>query len=497
VSINYERLHDLSQEELVILVTEMLESQPSLGYLVDRPRPGFHPIGVPIDVSSFRQELDQATVSAVRYAFAYDDERYRSGTLSDTATSMARKAAQFASYGDWSNAVRLYEVILRACLAVEYRVRRFDYVWRAAIVMIYDGLVDALGHPELQEDEEQYKSALFGILNLVIWHHDQVDDPVAEFGIEAVFMKFVRPQDVVLVRRAILYAIGLSSEATRDSLERLLIELDTRDDADPDLALKRLRERGLYLLVLEKLLSLDRLDDALAVFEEHLFEVSPETSTVSLDLFKALDAIVQHGHYDVACKMAESAWWASSDHRLIFWLGAQSKQQDDPAVALKALELHMAWRPSDATYRQLAKSAQQLDRWEELHPHVIERVIASGDSHLLLLIYLYDKSWDIAWETLDSMGQEGMDRELDLLVALKSGRYRPQRAIPICVRYAREHIGRRTRKHYAEAAKILKSVRPMYRYAKDVHGWTELMKGIRQEFHRRTALMEELSRLKL
>jgi uncharacterized Zn finger protein len=79
-------------------------------------------------------------------------------------------------------------------------------------------------------------------------------------------------------------------------------------------------------------------------------------------------------------------------------------------------------------------------------------------------------------------------------VARASREDRPQRALPVYVKAARQQIDQRNRKHYAQAAQLLKVVRNLYLRLNDEAGWQQTISGIRQEFRNLPALQDELNK---
>ena len=76
----------------------------------------------------------------------------------------------------------------------------------------------------------------------------------------------------------------------------------------------------------------------------------------------------------------------------------------------------------------------------------------------------------------------------------KSRHVRPERAIPVYVKYAQKEIGRRNRKHYAIAAQFLWEVKQMYQQLDNEDAWDKLITEVREEFKRLPALQDELNR---
>jgi uncharacterized Zn finger protein len=118
---------------------------------------------------------------------------------------------------------------------------------------------------------------------------------------------------------------------------------------------------------------------------------------------------------------------------------------------------------------------------------------------VLTQVYLHDEEWDAAWEMLERASQQssrpiwGWGSTLDLEVAQKSQHARPQRAIPVFVKYARQEIAAKNRQHYAQAAVYLTWVRDLYREINEDESWQKLIASIRAEYPKLRALQDELN----
>jgi hypothetical protein len=93
-----------------------------------------------------------------------------------------------------------------------------------------------------------------------------------------------------------------------DSTGKLLTDLDALDHVDPEVTPQRLRDQGLYRLVFEKLISMGRIEEAVAIIEEHLF--------TPVELVQSFSALAAAGQLDMAIGLARKRL----DANLIFIL---------------------------------------------------------------------------------------------------------------------------------------------------------------------------------
>ncbi len=225
--------------------------------------------------------------------------------------------------------------------------------------------------------------------------------------------------------------------------------------------LKRLGDEGMFELLLKKLLALKRYDGAVALAQNE---------------FKTAYERLLH----------------------------QYQQRGDAESRLRLLREVMGHQPSIETYRELESVAKGSGQWEVLRPPIIEALKKEKkEIATLARIYLHEQAWDLAWEVVERAPVPAMSSGwgrtyiygpmLDLEVAQASRKERPHKAIPVFIKVARRH-DQRSRNNYAEAAQYLAEVKRLYTQMGDRATWEELITGMRAEFPRLRALLDELKK---
>lgn len=484
-------LQQRSKEELIAVIKAMLERAPELEILVDRPVPGQHPRQTPVNVESFRKEIRRAMK-------AYDG--WGDYSPHSAVRSVTQTAAGFAKQGDWASARAIYSAILDETLNEEDGYYFDDEgEFDEAIGEAVDGLIECLNQPSITEDDAARRAALDSLVDVYLWDINMGGVGLSDEVPDGIFGA-VRPPDIPALRQRIQPVYEAKrrspySSWSAESLADFLAELDALDNVDPEIVLKRLRDEGMFELLLKKLLALKRFDEAIALAQEEFH--------TPYERLQAAVLLAQHGREDAAIRLAETGLAKEFDHQLAGWLLHQYQQRGDAEARLRLLCQLMNHLPSVEIYRELESVAKGLGQWEAIRPPIIEALKKDkAQIATLARVYLHEQEWDLAWELVERAPQADKRSAwgspylygptLDLEVAQASRKERPHKAIPVFINYARRLIDQRNRGSYAEAANNLAEVKRLYTQIGDPAAWDALISGIREEFRRLPALQDEL-----
>lgn len=478
-------LLERSKEQLVMLIRQMVARYPDLQALIDRPMPGQQPAGQPLDTEPFRLELRRAV-----HTFGEWGDR----TAEQTIYSVADAARHFEAAGDWHSACAIYQAILEECLIAGHYPVDDEGQYVFALDSVLQRLVKCLECDEIAQDDAVRWAVLERLLDAYIWNIDMGGYGLGDAVVPEALLTHARREDWPAIRERILDAQRRKAQKSYgkwgvEAYEDLLIQLDALDNVDPEVTLQRLREQQLYELLFDKLLSMGRVEEAVAVIAEHL--------TTPHERLRVLPVLSAAGHDDIAIRLAQETLKKQFDDRLVRWLAERYSARGD-LQELFALRLQcMQQNPNEAYYAALKQAAQAVGTWEAVRPEIIRQLEHNQEFEVLTRVYLHDQEWDAAWDTLERVRRSVQWMPLDFEVAQRSRQARPQKAIPIYVAYARREIDRRTRGNYAQAAAYLSIVRDLYRQLGDEKSWQELIRGIREEFRRLPALQDELNQAQL
>jgi len=473
------------KDALVSLIRKMIDRYPDLESLIDLPVPSKTKRSTPVDTAVFRKQI--------RSSLRGFDEWY-DPAAARTLNTILSTAAEFADKGDWRSASAIYRTVIDECIrADEYPITEDDGFVEAFDESI-QRLAACLEQRELADDDQERRAVLDSLLAAYLWNSG------GDLGADApdYILRYARQSDIPGIREKVKAAQRRQSRWAGDALAEFMIELDVLDNVDPEVTLARLRDEGMYSLLVRKLIELKRLDEAVEVVENQITE--------PYERLMELPRLVAAGREDDAIRLAKKALQPHYDSQIAGWLLERYKARGDWESYVQLQQQELQANPAEHNYVLLKEAAEKTGRWQSLRPEVLTWLQKKPHYDVLAKIYLHDQEWDAAWDALAKYekGTKGrkdgwffIDRDLDLEVAQRSKTERPEKAIPVLIKYARQQIGKRNRQDYQVAAEYLSSVRDLYRILDDEAAWQKLIDGIRAEFPTLRALQDELKKARL
>ncbi len=492
-----DQLAERSQEELISLIRQMVERYPDLQTLIDRPRPSQQPKDKPVDTTPFRRELQQALRN---FEGNYGDRYGSEHNVDEAISSVANAASEFAEAGKWHDASAIYRTILEECLDADLLMLDEEGDSIAALDSVLEAVVVCLQQEEIAEDDEERSALINHLLDAYILDVEIGGHGLGERIFPDDFLQHVRTEDLPNIRERIVQAQQSKMQSSYgkwgvEVYEEFLIHLDALNNTDPEETLRRLREQGLYRLLFERLISLERIDEAITVVAEHL--------TTPFGRLPALTQLAAVGREDEAIRLASATLRERFNDPLADWLAGRYQAKRDRNALFELWLQGMKKEPNINHYATLKEAAEAVGAWTRVRPDILNTLHQEEKFALLTSIYLVDEEWDATWETLELFVQRsskgvlgglyGKVSSLELAVAEKSQHVRPKKAIPVFVKYARQEIDLRDRSHYNQAAAYLLKVRKLYKQIGDEKSWQELIGKIRSEFPKLRALQDELN----
>lgn len=479
-----ETLNLFEKSELIGLISKMIKRYPDLQALIDLPMPSRIRQQTPVNVDGLRKQLQRDFKS-------YDpwDNRAAEHTLE----SIVETGQEFGKAGDWQNASVIYRMILEEIAKNNRIVDRDEEGNIASIVTdVINRLAECLDHLA-DDDAERY-----AILDALLTVYFQDIENGSDFGDEAgdVVLRYARTADLPRLRQKLNQlhqAVGRRSHWVNESFAEFEAQLDILDNVDPEVTLSRLREEGLYSLLVGKLLEMNRADEAVQVVEQHI--------TGSRARLRELYRLSAAGRDDDAIRLAQQTLKQNYDRQLVEWLLGRLEARGDHKLLFEWELRRMKAQPSESHYASLKKASLAVGNWESVRTELIRQLQKDQQYDVLTLIYLHDEEWDQAWETLAKVPEPsgfhaslGWGVKLDLQVAERSRMVRPAKALPVYLKYVRKSIDERNRDSYRKAAEYLAIARELYLKLDDSASWSALIQEIRTEFKRLPALQDELDK---
>jgi hypothetical protein len=482
-------LEDRDRDQLLALIKQMVAAYPDLQNLVERPIPGRTTRASPVDTTNMRQQLRRI----LRTYHEWGDH-----SVEQTVYSLAQHGHSFADANDWQNAANIYIAIIEECTTDGYPMSDDEGEFVTALDSVVTDLAQALEQPGIVDNDALRVQVLNTLLRAFIWDVDEggigVGDEVSDW-----LVTYARQPDIAGLRNQIVAAEQRKAQSPygrwgMEAYEALRIQLDDMDNVDPEVVLARLRENGMYVLLINKLLLLERPQEALAVAEQHI--------TAPSERALILPRLVSAGLGDDAVRLAQTTLQNKYDAHLLDWLLVQLKAMGDDGALMDWQFQRVKHAPTPEAYTALREVAQKHSKWDDLRKQVHNLLEQERRFDMLARIALIEEEWDAAWSWLEKTNSQAvryvgfgmMGNELALTVAEHSAIARPERAIPVFVQHARRCIEQRNHDAYATAALYLGKAQVLYKRIGDLAMWQKLMTDIRAEYPRLRALHDELKR---
>lgn len=524
-----------SREELLALLTDILERQPELIDYVEAALPAPAPV-VALGQGA-RPTLDRAQIlEQVRQAFAddgdegddghwgygrYDD--WQEGQSVDIAVlqRLRRSADDYAAAGRWADAQLVYAAIVEEATSHDDETY---YDEEGEVLSAVDECVAGLARcleaqAGLPPGDRLAASARGELLRSLYdaWSYG-LDYSLAHTpAVPELLIRHATPEERATVAGWLRDALGPGGTYGRPDVRRefvaFLLLLREAEGVDDEAILEEYRAAGLWDDVAGRLLRLGRTDEALATARQWLS--SPHETLAFADALLALGG----AHVGEALGYVEDQLRAVGDRpnqdlgvrdgdAYLTWLGHQYGLHDRPDRALE-----MAWRrfraaPNDQTYAAVRTAAalpgQPAELWPAERRKVLLALEEKGLWGVLVNIFLAEGEVGEALTALGELEQRPTYAAAGYYGYWNLGDYRlrvaraaeddyPERAIAIYQQIAQHHIDQRNRNHYQQAAEYLDRARTLYERQGRYEAWRDFITDLRNRHRTLRALREELS----
>lgn len=271
-------------------------------------------------------------------------------------------------------------------------------------------------------------------------------------------------------------------EITGDDLTQAQLNvLERQGRMDEFLALAQ--RANAFLRYILKLLDLGRKDEAMAVAMSQ-----PITAG---DAFAVAQKLRDLGCLPDAIAIGERGLSSSGQkYHLATWLAPLEEAQGRKAQALQAYQTAF----DESASFELYKTLQRLSGagWNDLKPHLMEKLIASPNPSQLADVYLYEKDWDAAIQLAEKYpwGYTLLEKVADAVIP-----HRPEWVIRVSIKQAEGLIEKTQSKLYPTAANWLAKAKKAYLQAGRKADWDAYLASLRTTYARRPALQAALRSL--
>ncbi|HLF25532.1 MAG TPA: SWIM zinc finger family protein [Anaerolineae bacterium] len=468
-----------SAADLIALVKRMVARYPDLELMLELPTPSAGRARR-IDAELIRRQ--------VRHAFAGNRDDW--GSLTDIVRALndiVRLGGEYTARADWRNAAVVYEVVLRGILDEFAGMHDESGDLIAIVNACVQGLGRCLSATADPARREPLLRALFDVAT------QDITFGGIGLGDEAVptILEQATPDERRLLARWVRAQLpqgeGWSKDFQRQAFGGFLLDLE-QDALDDAAFLRVCRETGRTVDLVDRLLSLNRFDEAMREAQ----------SVDDYVLLQLADLLVKRGQADRAVQVVQERLARSEDWRLPDWLKRQASQRGDWAEALSFADQLFRGRPSLEGYEEVQRLSQSVGDWSARRVDLLKRLAQDNHFGLLTAIHLKEGEVDQALTTIEPVrvGLFGWsaDDSLVVRVAQAAEANQPAAAIRLYLRVVKGAIDARGRANYTTAVGQLVRVRELYRRLGQTDAWQALIDELREQNRTLRALKEELNK---
>ncbi|MEP7198989.1 MAG: SWIM zinc finger family protein [Chloroflexota bacterium] len=499
-----ELLADLSREDLLALMTQLLQRQPDLADWVETAISIPSAAGKakqrrkPVDTSVYRRQITGIlhSLDGMRASEAY----WHVGGLATELDIVTDKAMQFLDQGDAESALAiLLTLIEEVGHGVEY-IDDSNGEMGDFMAGLGQPLAEVILSMELSALEQQKLLDQLTKLDKSLGNYGL--DGAVSLGIEALMRGWADVPPKAQAQRTDdaddedeyddeeewdddEELAGWSPASTSDNIgdltEAKLNVLARQGKTDEYLAL--CQRAGKHLRYALKLIELRRTPEAVAYALSKL--------TTAGDALQLAQKLRELRHNDEAISLGERGLnLEGSKAALGAWLAPMEEAKERNAQALQAWLATFNENPSLEIYKTLKRLASS--DWSRVQPQAMQALRKYYSKRPLAEVYLHEQEWDEAIKLADARDIYGGVRDIvaDGVIAI-----RPEWVIRVCKKESDAEIAHTNSKHYARAAEWLKRVKKAYAQLGQNDEWRKYLAGLKEEYKRRPALQKELGKL--
>ena len=506
--------------ELISLIKQMVEQYPDLYRLLQMPMPSqMKASQQPIDMSSIQDYISNAFENYegdyYDYGYRYDEHDPSYTAPHKAITDTQKNAQRFIDAGDWANAARMYTIILEEAIADG---EKLSWDEDGSLIHLVNNVIDdlakCLANSDVIGNAELRPRALQSILDIKICDilllggvnlgHDSVNY-IVRYAQTADLPELYKLLDLAEKKASTRTSYGSNNWAL-EYLEQIRTQIETLDTTSIDVQLERLREKGMYRILAERLFDLKRGEEAIEVIHAHI--------DTEYERYQLLPILKENNYADVALNIALETLANPQpeqqpylgNNRMRDWVIEEYHTRQDWDNVFQWMWTKFKAIPYHESYKEFKRFALEAKRWDTIFAEIIAYLEQNEQFALLTSIYLDEDEATKAWESLDKLKANPPSRyhwhffdirALELEVAYATQEAYPHRASEILLNQAEALIEARGRDNYKDAAGHLSAVRGIYQKLGKETEWTTLIGRIRTENKRLPALQDELKKAKL
>ncbi len=446
------RLKNLTKEQLIGLVVRMVDQHDDLELLLEMAT---IQSGEAVDEKSIKSRIKRI----------FKEAGYEWGAAAQVASALEefeKMGAGYCTAGLWEPAARFY------CAFIKGIFEGYENIddENGEVLMVLDGCVQSLSEClEITEEHTLRHEILSVLVEAFLW-----DVMMGGVGVGELLPEFVADQISDAEREVVVAELrqalpegnpkddDFSKGWNRKTIGEFLILLEG-DLYDDETFLKHCRQTGNWIDLIDRLLALDRIEEAVAQSRE----------VTGPDFIGVLEVFEERGQLDEIRDLVRARAKITKDEQLVETLKSILEEKGEIIEAQEWSEL-LFWRhKSLQRYDDLKRLALQAGTWEKRSEAVEARLKELEAFDLLTETYLRDGKHDKALSSLNNVietakGGWGSIPYYNLIMKVTSAIKNtcPEEAIRLHGYLAEQYIELRGRDNYSSAVRHLADVRRLY-----------------------------------
>jgi hypothetical protein len=473
-------LEERSKEDLISLIREMVTRYPDLEQLLELSALSNLPSGEFLQPDLIAQQIRRAFSSA-------GGEQGDNARIAENLQTILDLGEDLLDQEDVHNAATVYETLMEGMLVYEdclYHDQSGDL--GQVLAECEQGIQDCLGSAR---DPELRQGLLHTLFDLYLWDVQAGGLGYAD-ETPSILTSQANLEEKQMISGWIQQEIPDGEDWEDDYQRRTLGGLWLTLMAgllDNETYLRICRETGRTQDMIDRLLSLEQVEEALASVRS----ARRPNLTAIADLFEA------HGHPQLGKQIITEQPNSGTDLQRLGWLKQYARRHQIWPEALRMAEATFWIAQSLENYNDLLEAATELNEQTAVRARVLERLESAGNFSLLVEIHLLENEIDLALAALERVEPEIWGERMAVLrrqVAQSIEIPRPREAIRQYLLLAEGLIEQRSRGSYAEAAMLLQRIRRLYQNLGEEDRSDIIIQSLRSEYQRIPALLDEMRR---
>lgn len=473
-----ESLKERSKEELVELVKKMARFQPELESMVEAPAKKIKKKGLNASIALYSGKASTA-FNHIHRGWGFEAD------IAARLDAVVDDGKAFVKQKEYSDAFAVFHGVAKEVLDNYEMVSHEE----GDIGQVVNDCVEELGKCLSKVDDinlrERILHALFEIYNFdVDFGGVGLSDEVPD-----IILKRASKKERYMVASWVRALIppGKNDGEKNWKIENyggFVLELE-KDKLGDEAFLKTCRETGRLNDLIERLLSLKRVNEA----------IDGTRLASDYEMLELADIFVKHRFGKTARDLMEKRAEKTKDSRIFEWLRDYCKKNRDFSFALEFSQKLFKMHSSFSEYKKTRGIAKEAGAWNDIRPLLFDQLKNEKEHSLITEIYLDEGEIDNALQAVKNISRANFwGEDMREKVAHAAKKERPLESIALYIKLIEELIGLRGRENYKKACLYLGIIQDLYIDNGMQDKWKNYITHLREQNKNLRVFNEELEK---